>query len=635
MWRKNFFDFENKIILLTGASGGLGSALAMELSDQGAVLIVTSRSPEALDELILKLRHPEKARAIAADLAVPGEADRLAREALAIHGKIDMILNNAGVGYFARMDEASEETVRRLFEVNVFSPLALARALLPQMKAAGGGRIVNIVSCAGRVPIPTVGVYGGSKSALAVMANTMRLELEPYGVDVVNIYPGTADTSFEEHAFREDGRDRLCPTDHCGEPRHEIARLVLRAMAGKSGEAWLDREGKRMALAALIRPARVDNKMRVLLRRLIDPHTGRKPARARRWRLFQVETAIACNLNCLMCPWTRERMEPGTRGLMADEVWDAIRPFLPEVVSVDLSGGGEALLHPKLAERVAQAKQEGCEVGLLTNGILLDGACAQILINAGIDWIGVSVDGATAEVYEQVRRGASFEVLVENIRALSGLRKKGVPRILINFVMMPLNIHQLSDMVRLGKDLGVDQINFKQCDVIRGQFGSGLGLYSLEQEPQIKKYESDLSEARKLGKSFGLRITDFSFYPREQPVCEQDPRNSLFIRYDGSVAPCINLAFGGPTLFMGNGVEMPTVHYGRLPEKTIGSLWGSPSCGLYRQNFEDRMAEYRRIIDREFYEPSISGINKALEEARKAMPEALPGCRVCHYLYGI
>jgi short-subunit dehydrogenase/MoaA/NifB/PqqE/SkfB family radical SAM enzyme len=616
MRRKRRFDFQNKIILLTGASGGLGSALAMELSLQGAVLIVSSRSLQVLEELIAKLPHPEKGNAIAADLALPGEADRLAKEALSLHGRIDMLINNAGVGYFARMEEVTEEKVRRLFEINTFSPLALARALLPHMKTCGSGRIVNIVSCAGRVPIPTVGVYGGSKSALAVMTNTMRLELEPYGVDVVNIYPGTADTSFEEHAFREEGRDRLCPQDHCGEPRHEIARKVIKSLSGKPGEVWLDREGKRMAVSSLLLPARVDAKMRSVLGRLIDPHSGWKPKGSRVWRLWQVETAIACNLNCLMCPWTNQRMELGSRGLMNDDVWNAVRPFLSEVVSVDLSGGGEALLHPNLPDRVAQAKQAGCEVGVLTNGILLEGERARRLVAAGVDWIGISIDGATAEVYEQIRRGARFDVLVENIRKFIDLRVNGVPRVLVNFVMMPINVHQLLEMVRLGKQIGVDQINFKQCDVVRGEFGSGLGLYAQEEDEQIRKYRANLTAARKLAESLGVKITDFSFSPQEQPVCGQDPRNSLFIRYDGSVAPCINLAFGGPTQFLGRKVN-------------------SSLCAQYRSRFEDRMAAYRSVIDREVFEPSMSGLKHMLEEARKVMPEALPGCNICHYLYGI
>ena len=194
------YSFKDKHILITGASGGLGSALAKLLAEKGARLVLTSRSENALNELISKLPSKEKAVAVSADLSKPGEAERLARAAVAALGHIDVLINNAGVGYFALMEEATEENIRHLFEVNTLSPLVLINSLLPEMQKRAGGRVVNILSCAGRVPIPTVGVYGGSKSALAVMTNTMRLELEPKGIDIINIYPGTVATSFEENA---------------------------------------------------------------------------------------------------------------------------------------------------------------------------------------------------------------------------------------------------------------------------------------------------------------------------------------------------------------------------------------------------------------------------------------------------
>ena len=132
--------------------------------------------------------------------------------------------------------------------------MVLIKSLVPQMKARGNGRIVNIVSCAGRVPIPTVGVYGGSKSALAVMSNTMRLELEPAGIDIINIYPGTVATAFEEHAFREEERPGLCPKDVCGEPRFRIAQKVIEAAAGPPGEVWANADALIAQLRAAAKP---------------------------------------------------------------------------------------------------------------------------------------------------------------------------------------------------------------------------------------------------------------------------------------------------------------------------------------------------------------------------------------------
>jgi short-subunit dehydrogenase len=264
------YSFKDKHVLITGASGGLGSALAKFLADKGARLAITSRSEKALNQLISELPGNGDAVPITADLSQPNEAEKLAREALSALGHIDVLINNAGVGYFALMEETTAENMRHLFEVNTFAPMALIQALLPQMQTRGSGRIINIVSCAGRVPIPTLGVYGGSKSALAVMTNTMRLEFEPKGIDIINIYPGTVATAFEEHAFREEDRPGLCPHDRCGEPRFTIAQKILEAAAGPPGEVWLERAGKWLATAALIWPQHVDRRLAGLRDKVID-----------------------------------------------------------------------------------------------------------------------------------------------------------------------------------------------------------------------------------------------------------------------------------------------------------------------------------------------------------------------------
>ena len=623
------YDFSGKHVLVTGATGGLGSALARELADRGAHLVVTSRSLKALEELIPLLPDATRAVPVTADLSARGEAERLAGEALEAMGHIDALFNIAGIGYFALMEEATEENVRHLFELNTFSPLFLIKALIPHMKARGAGRIVNIVSCAGRVPIPTVGVYGGSKSALAVMSNTMRLELEPAGIEVVNVYPGTIDTSFEENALREEARPGLCPSDSCGLPRYDIAWQVMEAAEGDPGEIWLEREGRWLSTAALVWPAFVDRRLAGVRDRVVR----KKSLKERRWRLFQVESSIACNLRCVMCPWAEIRKNAPNKGLMAQETWEAIRPHLANVRSVDFTGGGEPLLQPRLAEWAREANAAGCETGVLTGGLLLDHDKAQELIQAGLDWICISMDGATKEVYEEVRRGARFEKVWENVAGLAQLRKGTVPKIMINFVIMPMNVHQLEEMVQLAHELGVDQVNFKQCDVIRGEQGKGFGLFAGEETKEVKRTAKALSRAKRLARKLKIKTTDFPFTPEEQPVCAQDPRNSLFIRHDGAVGPCINLCIGGPTTFLGEEVVMPTVHYGRLPGEDPADLWETEVCRFYRETFENRVKAHEESLMGSLM--SSAGRERSLEEAANAMPRAPEGCRVCHYLYNI
>ena len=173
----------------------------------------------------------------------------------------------------------------------------------------------------------------------------------------------------------------------------------------------------------------------------------------------------------------------------------------------------------------------------------------QQILNAGVDWICISMDGADAEMYEKIRIGSNFERVCENVANIAGLRSGNRPKTMINFVLMDLNFHQVEEIVRLAARLGVDQINFKQCDVIRGESGKGHGLFRAEETKEIRRLKKTLGKARRLAKKLNILTTAFSFTPEEKPVCEQDPRDSMFVRYDGTVAPCINLAIGGPTTF--------------------------------------------------------------------------------------
>jgi short-subunit dehydrogenase/molybdenum cofactor biosynthesis enzyme MoaA len=513
------FSFTDKHVLVTGATGGLGSAIAKNLAAAGATLVVSSRSERALNELISAFPKTTRAVPIAADLINPGDTLQLAEKAIEAIGHIDVLFNNAGVGYFSLMEETKEENIRHLFEVNTFAPLALIKALLPHMLKRGQGRIINIVSCAGRVPIPTVGIYGGSKSALAVMTNTMRLELQPKGIDIINVYPGTLDTAFEENALREEARPGLCPRERCGEPRFYIANKILEAAKDAPGEIWLEPKGKWSSAAAIVFPGFVERR----LASLRDKAIQKKYPDKRRWQLVQVESAIACNLSCVMCPWREITKNSANRGLMSQEVWESIRPYLTEIKSIDFTGGGEPLLQPKLPEWIAEANADGCETGFLSNGLLLRRDKLQQILNAGVDWICISMDGADAEMYEKIRIGSNFERVCENVANIAGLRSGNRPKTMINFVLMDLNFHQVEEIVQLAARLGADQINFKQCDVIRGESGKGHGLFRAKETKEIRRLKKTLEKARRLAKKLNILTTAFSLLQKKSRYVSRIP----------------------------------------------------------------------------------------------------------------
>jgi MoaA/NifB/PqqE/SkfB family radical SAM enzyme len=368
---------------------------------------------------------------------------------------------------------------------------------------------------------------------------------------------------------------------------------------------------------------------------LRDRSVQKEMPQKRRWRLLQIESAIACNLRCVMCPWREITKNVENRGLMSQEIWESIRPHLSNIKSIDFTGGGEPLLQPNLPRWIADAHTAGCETGFLSNGLLLNKETLEQILDAGIDWICISIDGADAGMYETIRIGSNFERVCQNVANIAELRSGNKPRTMINFVLMDMNFHQVEDIVRLSANLGVDQLNFKQCDVIRGESGKGHGLFGVEETKDIRRLKQKLGKARRLAKKLNIATTAFAFIPEERSVCEQDPRDSLFIRYDGLAAPCINLAIGGPSTFLGKEVLMPTVHYGRLPENDLTALWQSETCKFYRQQFERRAKKHDESIVTHMLSTSGSNRLKAFQKAKEAMPEPPRGCNVCHYLYDI
>lgn len=402
------------------------------------------------------------------------------------------------------------------------------------------------------------------------------------------------------------------------------ALLVVSYRSEKAPYEWY-------SAARILWPNFVDHRLKPFRDRI----SRKAPRKRRRWRLLQVESSIACNLRCVMCPWKDVSKKAVNRGLMTQEIWDSIRPHLTEIQSIDFTGGGEPLLQPRLLEWIKDARAAGCEAGILTNGLLLKEEKALEVIDAGIDWICISMDGASTELYEQIRKGSSFERVCENVANLARLRKGKVPKTMINFVLMAINFHQVEEIIRLAARLGVDQVNFKQCDVIRGEHGKGLGLFASQDTKEVRRLRKALEKARRLAKKLNVQTTAFSFTPQQKPVCDQDPRDSMFIGYDGAVAPCINLAIGGPTTFLGEEVTMPTVHYGRLPDQDLLELWETSACKFYRERFQERMVTYEDAMTQSLMDGSGRTPEKAEQTALDAMPVPPQGCGVCHYLYDI
>ena len=179
-------------VLITGCSSGVGRAAAKAFRAAGFETFATARNPDTLEELRALGCHT-----LALDVA-DEPARRAAVEAVeAQFGAVGVLVNNAGYAHYGPLEEIALDDLRRQFETNVFGGLRLAQLALPAMRGAGKGRIVNISSVAGRVSILGGGPYHASKFALEALTDSLRPEVEPFGVQVVNVLPGPIATNFE------------------------------------------------------------------------------------------------------------------------------------------------------------------------------------------------------------------------------------------------------------------------------------------------------------------------------------------------------------------------------------------------------------------------------------------------------
>ncbi len=186
-----------KVALVTGASSGIGRATALELARRGSSVIITSRNEKKLQDVAESMQlYPSETKLISCDLAEQEDVMNLTEKALSWKGKIDFLINIAGVGFLKPLVELSIRDFESVFSVNVRSVFLLIQALLPHMIERGEGSIVNIGSGAAKFPAPGLSVYGASKAALKMMTDALRLEVRDRGIRVILVNPGPVDTNF-------------------------------------------------------------------------------------------------------------------------------------------------------------------------------------------------------------------------------------------------------------------------------------------------------------------------------------------------------------------------------------------------------------------------------------------------------
>ncbi|GGT69770.1 MULTISPECIES: oxidoreductase [Streptomyces] len=194
----------SKVWLITGANSGFGRAFVEAAVGAGDVVVATARRVESLDDLVAA--HPDQVDAVVLDVTDTAAIDAVVRDVAERHGRIDVLVNNAGRTHVGSVEETGDAELRSLFDVHVFGPAALTRAVLPHMRARRSGAIVQLSSVGGQMSMAGFGAYSATKFALEGMSEALAVEVRPLGIDVLIVEPGAFRTNlFGNHSLSEDG----------------------------------------------------------------------------------------------------------------------------------------------------------------------------------------------------------------------------------------------------------------------------------------------------------------------------------------------------------------------------------------------------------------------------------------------
>jgi len=186
----------NKVWLVTGASSGFGRAIAEAALADGDVVVGAVRRPEALDDLVAA--HPDQVEAVRLDVTDVSAAEAVVRDVVARHGRIDVLVNNAGRTHVGAFEETTDAELRELFDLHVLGPAALTRAVLPGMRERRSGAIVQMSSMGGQMSFAGFSAYSGTKFALEGMSEGLADEVREFGIKVLIVEPGAFRTSLFE-----------------------------------------------------------------------------------------------------------------------------------------------------------------------------------------------------------------------------------------------------------------------------------------------------------------------------------------------------------------------------------------------------------------------------------------------------
>lgn len=249
-------ELRNKVVVITGASSGIGRASALAFAAEGAVVVLAARRAEALDDVAAECQQSgADVLVIPTDVTDENAVIDLARQTVTRFGRIDVWVNNAAVAMFARLEDAPMELIRRVLDTNFFGYVHGARAAMPQFKKQGHGTLINVDSVTASAPQPYTSSYVASKYALRGFFECVRMELELDGLDEINIcnvMPASIDTPLFQQAANLTGREPKAMDPVY--PPEKVAGAIVRLAMRPQREIIVGAAGKALAAQHALAP---------------------------------------------------------------------------------------------------------------------------------------------------------------------------------------------------------------------------------------------------------------------------------------------------------------------------------------------------------------------------------------------
>lgn len=251
-------NLHNRVVILTGATQGIGRATAQLLAQQGCKLALAARSVDALTDLVAELQQSGgQAAAIPTDMGDPAQAAALVRKTIEAFIKIDVVINNAAVGVSGKIEDLVEAEARRAMDVNYFGPVTLIQAAIPYLKAnPDGGLIINISSIVSRRAVPGIGGYCASKGALDNMTESLRTELAGDNIRVSTVYPGVTATGFTQNSLGTNPTRRRHGMK--GVPPERVARAISKTIRRERRDVFVTLFDRLFVAVSAVWPGLID-----------------------------------------------------------------------------------------------------------------------------------------------------------------------------------------------------------------------------------------------------------------------------------------------------------------------------------------------------------------------------------------